>query len=1829
MLVLILAIEGEVMFARFVCGSLVSLFAATLVPQVQAQGAPDLIPDRRVVLFQDTDLPGGDLRNVFDVSYDQCQAVCLADTACTAFTYNSKASACFPKADPGSATAFEGAWSGYVVSSSDTAEARAQAAWSAQDFLRPGQVQDAIARATEIGGRFPVNGWSAADLRALARDRASDGNLFRAAELEIAALNRDDAATGWITVARLLNEAEPGSQAQRRFKRRFAVASAINGYLRAGDDTLQAAALAELARGLEAGNNGRQSIKALRLAAGLSPSETVTTALDRAVGLYGFRVAGHRVEQNAASPRVCVEFSQDLVAGGVDYGDYVRASVDGLSFEPSFRELCMTGADHGAQLALTLRRGLPAKDGEVTHRSVDLEIYVPDRDPQVRFAGRAYVLPKRADATVPVISTNTDALDLTLYQVTDRNLLRVFQDGLFAKPLQSWETRRLDDTLGQQVWQGSATVQRDLNKDVTTALPVGDAIADAKPGVYALTAKAAGESADSGLATQWFVISDIGLSSIQGLDGLHVFARALGSAEPLAGVEVALVARNNQVLGTATTDAGGQASFAPGLARGTDGAAPALITAHLAGDFTFLDQGAAEFDLSDRGVAGRAAPGPIDVFATTERGAYRPGATIHATVLARDPQAKSISGLPLTAELLRPDGVRYAAQPVLDEGAGGAALAFDLPANAARGGWQLRVLAEEGAAPLAVSRLLVEDFIPERIDFDLAVPQAPVSLTDAPVIGVETRYLYGAPAADLVAEGEIKLSRASSLPGYPGYVFGRADEGFSPRYASVEDILQTDATGRLNLPMPLPQIEEVFGPLTAEAFVRLRDGSARPVERRETMSVAPDRPLIGIKPLFEDQVPEGGTAEFELIAVGPGGERLDLPQVDWEINRIHTSYQWYESYGDWSYEPITRRERVGSGTVPLVQSGRIQVAAPVTWGDYEIRVQSASGVYTISSMRFGAGWYVTGSGVDTPDVLAVALDQPGYAPGDTAKLRITSRFEGVAQVSVLSDRLIETREIAVNRGDTSVDLRVSPNWGSGAYVAVTAYRPMDVPAGQAPARALGLVHASVAPGTAKIAAEFTSAPEADPRSTMEVALKVEAAQGEPVYATIAAVDLGVLNLTGFEPPAPDEHYLGQRRLGVELRDLYGRLIDGMAGDPTRLRSGGDSLAQQRLNSPPPTEAVLAQFSGVLVADATGQISTSFDLPDFNGTVRLMAVVWSDTGTGHAVQDVLVRDPIVLSAHLPRQLAPGDRAEMLVELAHAFGPTGDVKLSILSGGEVGLDQTLATVSLSEGERHSLHLPIRAERVGTADLRLRVEGPTGTTFDKDLTLAVRHTDPPIARQTQVAIAPGASWQLDGAVLEGLHPGTARATLALGPLARFNAPGLLAALDRYPYGCTEQVTSRAMPLLQFDQVSRALGLGQGRPVAERIDQAITAVLANQSGAGSFGLWRPANGDLWLDAYVTDFLSQARAQGHVVPDRAFDQALRNLRNQVNYSGEFEFGGQALAYALHVLAREGKAAIGDLRYYADTHATKFATPLARAQMGAALASYGDQPRADRMFGLAQHQLTQAEPDRGWRDDYGTSLRDAAAVLSLAVLSGSEVVDRDALVNRLVSAPVARRSTQENAWSLMAAAALADRRSGGRFALSGRPMEGQLVAGLSEEGLREGRVLENLSDADGIATLTVFGVPSEPEPAAGDGYRIERAYYTLDGEAVELASVLQNTRLVTVLTVTPLADTSARLMVDDPLPAGLEIDNPNLLASVDLKALDWLNLETQPRMTEFRGDRFLAAVDWGGTKPFSLAYMVRAVTPGSFHHPAAVVEDMYRPANRARTAAGRLTVTRP
>ncbi|XDA98517.1 alpha-2-macroglobulin family protein [Sulfitobacter sp. LCG007] len=1769
------------------------------------------VPQDRFVLSRDMDFYGADLTNLFDTSLEACERACAAQSACVAFTFNTRNNACFPKSAVSERQVYAGAVSGLRRATAPDVLAQASQRADEVGFVGPQTLEAAATLVQRNADRAPVSGQTPSELATAAEAALEGGRQAEALGYLQQAIALGDSAEFWLAYSELVLRLRDDVP-DRNTLRDEAVPAAVNAYLRTGVAALRAAALMSLSDALQAQGRGRDAIPALRLTQDIAPGEDVARALDDAIAKFGFRVVDNSVESDAARPRICVEFSEALAGAGVDYEPFLRLDEPDLVVATEDRQLCLDGVAHGRRYEFTLRSGLPAASGETLNRDVALALYVRDRSPSVRFPGRAYVLPRSGDAALPVETVNLDSVELALRRVSDRNLLRAIQDSYFGRPLSEYEDTAFATEIAEEIWTGSGQVGNELNADMTTRLPLGDILSDLPAGIYALSARVPGaDPYETPGATQWFVLSDIGLQSWEGTDGLTVAARSLADASALEGVGLTLVSRANAVLAEARTDAEGFAHFEAGFTRGEGASAPALLIAERGDeDIAFLSLADPAFDLSDRGVEGRPPAPPIDAFLATDRGAYRAGETVHATALIRDDRGVALDGLPLMAVLRRPDGVEYSRALARDGADGGYVFALQVGADAPRGAWRLELFGDLDATALASERVLVEDFLPERLDFDIALPETPQRLGEATPIRVEARYLFGAPAAELPVEGELRLQANRSLPAFPGYFFGRHDEPFYSRSATLAPT-RTDAEGQVVIEAVWPEAGAVEVPLEAEIVLRVSEGSGRPVERRALLPLVAEGALIGIRPLFDDVLPEGGTAAFELVSTG------DAPiPAHWTLNRVETRYQWYQMQGNWNWEPTTRRIRMAEGDVTL--SGTPQALdLPTEWGGYELIVERADGSYTVSSQGFSSGWYGGADSSATPDRLDMSLDSETYAPGDTARLRIVTEAAGTAMVMVLSNRLIARQVVEVAAGETLLPLEVGEDWGAGAYVTVSVLRGLADATGRTPVRALGLAYAKVAPGDRALDVSIETPAQIDGQEGSFLAnVSVTGARpGETAYLTLAAVDVGILNLTGFEAPDPQAHYFGQQRLGVELRDLYGRLIDSRNGALGQIRSGGDANAGAGLQSPPPTERLMAFFSGLVTVGPDGRAGIVIDKPAFNGTIRLMALAWTSNAVGAASREVIARDPVVVTASLPRFLAPGDESRLLLELTGQDAP-GEVSLSLTATG-LGVDAVPETVMLGPEGTARMDIPLRAGEEGDHEIRLDLRAPDGTRLTRSLRVPVRRNDPELAITRRFTLGPGATFVFDDNLLEGFHPGSALATLSVGPLARFDVPGLLRQLDRYPYGCTEQLASSALPLLYLGEL--APGAGVQDPQG-KVRSAIRRILTRQSGNGAFGLWEAGSGNFWLDAYVTDFLSQARQAGYDLPDIAFRQAIDNLRNRVNYAPDFDSGGEDVAYALLVLARDGAARIGDLRYYADTRADAFATPLSAAQLGAALASYGDQVRADAMFARAGTLLARQDDPRGYREDFGTALRDRAAVLRLAAEAGSDALDLAALSGGLVG----RRalSTQEAAQVLLASHALDGTDSGPGITLDGVAASGPVIARRSAGDAAP--LIRNTGYSEVDVTVTSFGTPEAPGPADGYGYAISRDYLDLDGNPAG-DTLRPGDRLVAVLTVTPFEETGARLIVDDALPAGLEIDNPNLLRAGDIAALDWLET-AEPEHAEFRSDRFIAALDHFGSDPFRLAYMVRAVSPGRFHHPAALVQDMYRPEYRAVTATGRLAV---
>jgi len=1652
---------------------------------------------------------------------------------------------------------------------------------------------------------------------------------------QIAAASPEDSAN-WLRLARTIFLIFPANTTEQTFLMERASTAAYIAYQRAGNAQDEADALGVLGKTLAERKLWRPALDSLRLSLDLRETSDVRGRYETLRDEHGFRLLDYTVDSDAASPRACFQFSEDLLKR-TDFTPFVTlAGTDKPALSTEEKQLCVDGLKHGERYNINLRAGLPSAVKEALPKSAEFNIYVRDRKPFVHFTGRAYVLPRTGQRGIPLVSVNTPAVTVSVYRIGDRNLINTVIDSDFQKPISSYQLSDLGDQRGMKVWTGELATATTLNQDVTTAFPVDQALGELQPGVYVMTAAPktpTGNDDDSQLATQWFIVSDLGIAAFSGNDGIHVFVNSLASTEAVAHAGVRLIARNNEILASRKTDEAGHVLFEAGLARGEGGLSPAMLT--VTGektDYAFLSLKANAFDLTDRGVAGREVPEGADAFVYAERGVYRSNETVFLTALLRDGRGNALAGTPLTLVVERPDGVEFRRAVLADQGAGGRSLSVPLNSAVPSGTWRVRAFTDPKGSSVGETTFMVEDYIPERLEFDLSSKDKLIK-PDAPVeLKVDGHFLYGAPASNLQVEGDMLVAPAAERPGFPGYKFGVADEETtSNERTPIENLPETDDKGVATFPVSLAKAPTSTRPQEAQIFIRMAETGGRAVERKIVLPVSAAVAEIGVKPLFGDKsVAEGDKADFDVVFASPDGKTLARSGLRYELMRLESRYQWYRQNSYWEYEPVKSTTRVADGDLAVAADKPARISLQPEPGRYRLDVKSTDADGSLTSVQFDVGWYSEG-GADTPDLLETSIDKPQYASGDTMTVTVNARTAGKLSVNVLGDRLLTTQTVDVKEGTAQVKIPVGKDWGTGAYVLATLRRPLDTAAQRMPGRAIGLKWFGIDKMARTLSLSLSPPDLVRPGSTLKIPVKLGGLNpGEDAKLVVAAVDVGILNLTNYKPPAPDDYYLGQRQLSAEIRDLYGQLIDGMQGTRGQIKSGGDAGAAE-LQGSPPTQKPLALYSGIVTVGPDGTAEVSFDIPEFAGTARVMAVAWSATKLGRATTDVTIRDPVVLTTTLPRFLRNGDHGTMSFDIDNVEGAAGDYTISVKSSGPVKVSgKAESTVKLAAKQRSSLSLAIDAASAGTANFDVGISGPNGLTLARHYALDVRPATQTLARRAIRTLAKNESLTLTPDMFSDLVPGTGSVSLSAGLSTALDAATILKALDRYPHGCSEQITSRAMPLLYVNELAAGAHLAMDNDVDQRIKDSIDRLLARQGSNGSFGLWSAGGDDAWLDAYVTDFLTRAREKGFAVPDVLFKNALDRIRNAVvNANEPDKDGGRDLAYGLYVLARNGAAPIGDLRYLADTKLNNLATPIAKSQLAAALALVGDRNRAEKVYQAALDSLSPKPVLTFGRVDYGSELRDAAALVSLA---GEGNAPKATLTQAVLRVEAARglspyTSTQENAWLVLAARALAKETVS--LDLDGMPIKVALFRSYRASELDNKPIkITNTGDAPLQAVVSVSGSPLTPEPAASNGFAIERNYFTLDGKPANVALAKQNDRFAVVLKITEPKVEYGHIMVSDYLPAGFEIDNPHLVSSGDTGTLDWIEDGQEPQNAEFRDDRFSAAIDRKSDDKsvFTVAYVVRAISPGKYVLPQAHVEDMYNPSRYGRTGTGTMEV---
>ncbi len=1502
--------------------------------------------------------------------------------------------------------------------------------------------------------------------------------------------------------------------------------------------------------------------------------------------------------------------------------------------------------------------------------------------PAMNFASKGMVLPAK-NGGLPISTVNIPEVDVQFLRVKPEQLSN-FLDGVIgkAKPKKEDSTTRADEgdeeeydydpwkmeakgsvyaysldrlhRLTESVYSARFVTESKPNKRSVTFLPVEDIKELKTPGIYVAVMTQPNRFKTEFEAT-YFYVSDLGLHLRQFEKQADAFVSSLSEGTGVSGVEVNWLDGQGKILATATSDSNGRAHFdaQPTEAR--------MIMAKKGEHVSMITLREPALDLSEFPITGNNYK-PTRLFAYSGRDLYRPGEQFDVSVLARDADGQAVPPQPIQVTLKRPDGKEewrdtwkpsaefpgYFKQPVK--------LSLDAPTGA----WSLEFRNDPAdRTPAATMRLSVEEFLPERMQLSLKAPEKLKNSTSFFDLDVSGHYLYGSPAAGntLIGAVNYKPEFEALKDTLPGFIFGDMSQADVHERRELEKT-ELDDKGKARLNVSLEPIEKRTAPFKVSATVSLLETGGRPVIRTLHRTVWPAEAMVGVRPLFESFTTKSySPAEFEIVYANPKGQLLANKALQIRLFQESRDYYWrYDDHKGWNTNFTENSDLAYIGQVSTPANGRTKINLPVQYGRYYLEVSDPESNQT-TRLRFYAGWSARSDEEQAgrPDRVAIKLDKAAYTEGDTAKVTLTPPHDGQALVTVEGDQVLWSKRIAVSTQGTELSIPIDTTWKRhDLYINVMSLRPAGSKDRVTPTRALGLAHLPLLRENRKLDVQVSAPERMRPDQPLKVKVNAPQLKNQKAMVTINAVDVGILNITEFVTPNPFDFFFGKLRYGGDLHDIYGRIIERMAGQKGKLRFGGDSAPNPNRSLPKKVKLV-DLFSGPVALNAEGQAEVDLQVPDFNGKLRLMAVVAGPNQFASKDLEVTVAAPLVVELAAPRFINHGDSAIVALDVQNLSGQDETLNVRVESAGlKFGTPERKLT--LKNEEKQTLRFPIETGgSFGLNAVTILVEGKAAK-VTRDFVLQVQAPTPYQTVRRIANLAPNESLQLNEQEISTLLKASVQGSLEMSSMPPLNLPQHIKGLVTYPYGCTEQTVSSTYPHLFIDgETAKQYKLKpfSQEQRADFVAQSLAKLSGRQAPNGGFSSWGSvSNYEYWLTAYVANFMLDARDAGFKIPDDMLQKSLNfllkglqegvatlpqksipkrqdSLFQDMQYAGEGRFG--VLTYGAYVLARENKAPLSSLRQLLESKDHAY-SGLSLVQLGIALKLMGDEPKSAQAI---ESGLNTKRKAGYWWGDYGSEVRDLALSIYLLDRHKLQVSKAQNLLPELIGYVKEDDylSTQEKLAVFLAAHKLGAS-AGNDWQMSMTSAgETRKFAGktsqfeeISPALLAKGITLTNTGDKSLYVSASLKGNALKMPSADKSNVVLSRKLYRADGKPVgDRRSFKVGESLIVGLTVAP-KQSAVNLLVVDAIPAGFEIENLNLKQSEGLDALEIDGKNPLEEMasryishTEFRDDRFVAILNTHSKASFNLYYRVRVVTPGRFVFPPVYAEDMYRPKINSRS----------
>ncbi len=1525
--------------------------------------------------------------------------------------------------------------------------------------------------------------------------------------------------------------------------------------------------------------------------------------------------------------------------------------------------------EFGTQYTLNIKHGMSSIDRTILRDTYIARLKVPNLNPRIRFIDDTYFIPLKGSLDLGIATTNIDK----------------FEYGIAKLHLSS---------LPELIHKGEIEIASIDNEEVITELPLGEFLTENHGGIFKIIIYS--NQGRVGYAERLLVITDLGIVAKVIKNEMWVWVNSLDSLNPISKADVQIL--NNKrmnILYSDKTDKNGFAKFRIDTDEFKDNP-EFLITVKKDNDFSLLQLQREKLSTNRFDIDG--IPYLVDdyeAFLYTDRGVYRPGETVNLVGIVRGEKTIPPNQLPLQLNIVNPTGNIVKEIEVKTGSEGECEIEIPIADVSLTGWYNAKMLI--GKNQIGAVSFQVEEFIPDRMKIDLNVEKATYTVGDEVNFDINAANLYGTPAVGRSVYALYFLSPIQFIPPekWNSYKFADNSRTFERNTIQLNDTV-TDAHGNVNYAFKLPKELKPPAALNCDIHISVQDLGGRAVSTSDSVLVHPYTHYIGIRRPVEGTVKLNEKVSFEYIVLDTDGMVTSGHPVKMTVSSIDSHNrrgQESPSYTKIETRTLTSLEK--PGTFDFI---------PVAFGVHLVEIEDLKSKAKTSMQFYVSEWGGVPWSIENADKLDMSLDKPSYLPGEEAKLTIKPPFQGKVLLTIERDKVLSYQTITLKNTTETLTIPVEELYSPNVYISAILIRSTTTLKKDVPARAYGILPLKINAELNHLNVAIDAPEQVRPNSDINIKVKVNGKKKEQSYmVTVAAVDEGIIQLTGMNTPDPHSYFYQKRRLDTLSFEFYTAITRDKQFPITPIQSLADILgldsvayfkdeiayaqavALDTIGSPMPaaksvrssvqqrrlsrgrrvnTDSVLrvkpiSLWSGLIRTDKDGNGNIRIDIPQFNGTLRLMAVAFAGKDFGSATSMIQVRDPVVMTPTFPRFLSSGDRIRVPVTVYNGNTNSADFKVKLQVSGPVkllsgnsnlhqtmvidddSLEKQLSVESDTEGQ---VYFDVIAhDAVGISDFNLSITGGGDEIKSAPISIPIRSPAPYITKTGQgiVSVNEPAEFILPS----NLRSDTSEFLVTLSPLPSLRFANGLRYLIQYPYGCLEQTTSRVFPLLYLTDLARIVEptLAEEGKIKEYIEVGIEKLEKMLGNNLMFSYWqRGSYTHTWSSIYAAHYLVEARIAGYQVSDYTYNRMIEGLRRQVrqelipNYNENRQpdkYRLPQVVYACYVLSKAGQAE-KQVMFHLRNNRIKDLNDYSIFQLAGAFAHSGNKQIALSLLPDKVDIEKTEYRDTGWNFD--SSVRSYAIILDMLM----EIKDDHPLIPHLVesltdSASNRQRwgTTQENAYAFLALGKYLNK-------LPQQKFSGEIVRD-TDHVVRFDSMGKQLINSDwdgshfkiniqGNGTCyyywEAFGIGRDSYiEEYGNEIVINRRYLTQDQSRVKKV-FQQGELLITEISVKSLSKDLHNVVVVDMLPSGFEIENPRLKTRDSRSILHQQSF--RPNNIDIRDDRLILFGSFPKDNEQKFYYTLRAVTEGSFTLPPISAEAMYDPSKSAVAGTGTIQVVR-